>query len=500
MELLDHLLLGFSVVLHPQTLLYCLIGVTLGTLVGVLPGIGPVATISVLLPITFYLPAIPALIMLAGIYYGYQYGGSTTSILVKVPGESASVVTCLDGYAMTRQGRAGAALAIAALSSFFAGCAATLLIALFAPPLAAVALEFGSPEYFSLMVLGLVLGVVLAKGSVLKATAMVLLGLLFGLVGVDVTSGVERFTFGSPSLVDGISFVVVALGLFGFAEVMVNLERGNHRRPADTSVKGLWPTRPDFKASWRAVLRGTGLGAALGILPGTGATISSFASYALEKRLSHHPERFGQGSVEGVAGPESANNAAAQTSFIPLLTLGIPGSATTAVMLGAMTIQGITPGPSVMTRNPDLFWGMIASMWVGNLMLVILNLPLITIWARLLAIPYRHLYPAILFLACIGIYSVNNNVFDVLLAAGFGVLGYVFLKLGCEPAPFVLAFILGPLMEEHLRRAMLLSRGDPSVFVTSPLSLLFLSLAAAVLLLVVVPSIRRARGEIVEGE
>ncbi len=500
MDLLHNLIFGFGVVLTPETLLYCFIGVTLGTLIGVLPGLGPVATVSVLLPITYYLSPIPALIMLVGIYYGAQYGGSTTAILVNIPGESSSVVTCLDGHEMARQGRAGPALGMAALGSFFAGTVSTLVIALFAPPLADVALEFGSVEYFSLMLLGLVSAVILAHGSVLKALAMVFVGLQLGMVGVDVNSGMARFTFGQTSLVDGISFVVVALGMFGFAEIIANVTHGATRQTYTSSLRGLMPSLDDWKRSWKPVLRGTGLGSLFGVLPGTGATISSFASYTMEKRLSSEPERFGRGAIEGVAGPESANNAAAQTSIIPLLTLGIPASATMAVMLGAMTIAGISPGPQVMVNNPDLFWGLIVSMWVGNLFLVILNLPLIGIWVRLLQVPYRQLYPAILLLACVGIYSVNNNPLDIVITAGFAVFGYLLRGLGCEPAPLLLAYILGPLMEEHLRRAMLLSRGDPSVFITHPISAAFLAAAALMLVLIVAPKFRRVREEATEAE
>jgi len=492
-EVLHHLSQGFGVALTPINLLYCLIGAFLGTLVGVLPGIGALATIAMLLPITFSLPPVAALIMLAGIYYGAQYGGSITSILVNLPGESSSVVTCLDGYAMARQGRAGPALSIAALGSFFAGCVATTLIVLFAPPLAEVALKFGQADYFSLMFLGLIAAVVLARGSVLKAVAMIFLGLLIGLAGTDVYTATPRFNFGLPELADGIGFVVVAMGLFGFAEIIVNLERGDKREVFTANVTGLMPTRADLKAAWRAVVRGTGLGSLLGILPGGGAILSSFASYTLEKRLAANPGRFGKGAIEGVAGPESANNAAAQTSFIPLLTLGIPANAVMAVMVGAMTIQGITPGPQVMTERPELFWGLIASMWVGNLMLVVLNLPLIGIWVRLLRVPYRLLYPAVLLFCCIGVYSLSSSTVDVLMTAGFGVLGYIFIKLECEPAPLLLGFILGPMMEENLRRAMLLSHGDPMVFFTRPISLSLLIAAMLLLLITIVPAVRRKR-------
>jgi len=498
-HLADNLVLGFRVALGPLNLLYCLVGAVLGTLIGVLPGIGPVATIAMLLPATFKLPPVAALIMLAGIYYGAQYGGSTTAILVNVPGESSSVVTCLDGYAMARQGRAGPALGIAALGSFFAGCVATLILALFAPPLAELALRFGPTETFSLMVLGLVAAAVLAQGSLLKAAAMIFLGLLLGLVGTDVNSGALRFAFGIPELSDGIGFVALAMGMFGFAEIVANLEVREKREVFTDAVQALLPTRADLKASWKAVLRGTGVGSLLGVLPGGGAILGSFASYSLEKRLAADPSRFGKGAIEGVAGPESANNAGAQTSFIPLLTLGIPPNAVMAMMMGAMTIHGITPGPLVIRQQPELFWGVVASMWVGNLLLVVLNLPLIGIWVRLLKVPYRLLYPAILLFCCIGVYSVSNSTFDVVLTAAFGVLGYLFIKLQCEPAPLLLGFILGPLMEENLRRALRLSRGDPSVFFTQPLSLAMLLGAAILLVLIIVPAVRSTRSEAFRG-
>ena len=495
MELLADLQLGFTVALTLQNLLYCFVGVLLGTLIGVLPGIGPVATIAMLLPATFTLPPVSALIMLAGIYYGAQYGGSTTAILVNIPGESSSVVTCLDGYAMARQGRAGPALAIAALGSFFAGTVSTLTLAMFAPPLAEIAFQFGPAEYFSLMVLGLIAAIVLARGSLIKAIAMIILGLLLGIVGADTNTGQFRFTFGLPQLADGIGFVVVAMGLFGFSEIIANLERRAKRQVIMAEIKGLMPTREDFAASWKAVLRGTGIGAILGILPGGGAVLGSFAAYTLEKKIAKDPSRFGNGAIEGVAAPESANNAGAQTSFIPLLTLGIPSNAVMALMVGAMTIHGITPGPQVMSERPELFWGMIASMWIGNLMLVILNLPLIGIWVKLLSVPYRLLYPAILLFCCIGVYSLNNSAIDVGLALFFGLLGYLFIKLDCEPAPLLLGFVLGPMMEDNLRRAMLLSRGNPTVFLTRPLSLALLLVALALLMVVVLPAVRKKREE-----
>jgi TctA family transporter len=471
-------------------------GVLLGTLIGVLPGIGSVAAIAMLLPVTFTLPPVSALIMLAGIYYGAQYGGSTTSILVNIPGEAASVITCLDGYQMARQGRAGPALGISAIGSFIAGCFATVVIALFAPPLAEVALKFGPAEYTSLMILGLVGAVVLAHGSVLKAITMVILGLLLGLVGTDVNSGVARYNFGIAELSDGISFVGIAMGVFGFAEIISNLEQKGKREVFLKRVKNLLPSWQDMKDCSGAITRGTLLGSALGILPGGGGLLASFAAYALEKKLSWNSANFGKGAIQGVAAPESANNAGAQTSFIPLLTLGIPSNPVMALMIGAMMIQGIAPGPQVMTERPQLFWGMIASMWVGNLMLVVLNLPMIGIWIKLLTVPYRVLYPSIVLFMCVGIYSLSNSPFDVMVVALFGVLGYVFRKLECEPAPLILGFILGPLMEENLRRAMLLSRGDPTVFVTKPISAGFIIAAVILLVIVALPALRKKREQV----
>ncbi len=496
MEIISNLILGLGVAMTPINMLYCFFGVLLGTLIGVLPGIGPVATIAMLLPATFALSPVTALIMLAGIYYGAQYGGSTSAILVNIPGETSSVVTCLDGYQMARQGRAGAALCVAALGSFFAGCVATVVIAGFAPPLAEVALKFGPAEYFSLMVMGLVAAVVLAHGSLIKAIAMIVLGLLLGLVGTDVNSGVSRFAFDIPELSDGIGFVIVAMGVFGFTEVIVNLELKETREVFFKKVSGLWLTKADFKAATPAVLRGTVIGSILGILPGGGALLASFAAYSVEKKISKNRANFGKGAIEGVAAPESANNAGAQTSFIPLLTLGIPSNPVMALMVGAMTIHGIQPGPQIVTNQPELFWGMIASMWVGNLMLVVLNLPMIGMWVKLLTVPYRMLFPAILLFCAIGIYSLSNSSFDIHLAVLFGLLGYVFVKLACEPAPLLLGFILGPMMEENLRRAMLLSRGDATVFFTHPISLGMLIAAAVMLLIVIAPTVRKKREDV----
>ena len=495
MDLLASIALGFQAALTPWNLLYCAIGVFVGTLIGVLPGLGPVATIAMLLPATFALPPVSALIMLAGIYYGAQYGGSTTAILVNLPGETSSVVTALDGYVMAKQGRAGVALTTAAVGSFVAGTLATVVIALAAPPLANLALRFGPAEYFSLMVLGLVASIVLASGSLLKAIGMILVGLLLGLVGTDVTSGTQRYTFGVPELFDGIGFVAVAMGLFGLGEIVVNLEREGGGALLINRIVSLWPTREDWKRMVAPIARGTVLGSFLGILPGGGAMLASFAAYSLEKKVSRHAREFGHGAIEGVAGPESANNAGAQTSFIPMLTLGIPSNPVMALMVGAMIIQGIQPGPSVMTEQPALFWGVVASMWIGNFFLVVLNLPMIGLWVRLVTVPYRLLYPAILVFCGIGVFSLNNAEFDVYVMAVFGLLGYVFAKLECEPAPMLLGFILGPMMEEYLRRAMLLSRGDPLVLFQRPISAAILAVAAVALLVVVSPAIQSKRNE-----
>lgn len=495
MELFDNLALGFSTAFTLTNLFYCLIGTILGTAVGVLPGLGPLATIAMLLPATFALPPVTSLIMLAGIYYGAQYGGSTTAILVNLPGESSSIVTALDGYAMARNGEAGKALATAALGSFFAGCAATLLLALFAPPLAVVALTFGPAEYFSLMVLGLVASVVLANGSVLKAVGMIVLGLLLGLIGLDVNSGIPRFTFGMPQLYDGVNFVVVAMGVFGLGEIIHNLEQGEARSIISRKIGGLMPTRADLKRIAAPVLRGTVLGSALGILPGGGAMLASFAAYALEKKVSPNRAQFGKGAIEGVAAPESANNAGAQTSFIPMLTLGIPSNPVMALMVGAMVIQGIQPGPAVLTEQPTLFWGIVVSMWIGNVFLVLLNLPLIGLWARMIMVPYHYLFPTILVFCAIGVFSLNNSAFDILLMVGFGFFGYLCAKLGMEPAPMLLGFIIGPMMEEYLRRALLLSRSDPLVFLQRPISAAMLAVAALLLVLVLLPSLQKKRAE-----
>src|SRR5215467_14085907 len=496
MELFSNLIFGFGVAFSLQNLLYCLIGVSVGTLIGVLPGIGPLGTIAMLMPITYNVAPVAALIMLAGIYYGAQYGGSTTAILVNLPGETSAVVTCIDGYQMARQGRAGPALAIAAIGSFFAGTVGTLLIAIAGPPLAEVALKFGSPEYFSLMLMGLVAAAVLAEGDIIKSLAMVAFGLLLGIVGTDVNTGVQRYSFGVPELTDGIGFIVVAVGVFAVGEIVSNLGTSEHREVFTAKVTNLMPTLDDLKQSFMPILRGTGLGCFFGVLPGTGPAIASFASYMVEKKVAHDPSRFGKGAIEGVAGPESANNADAQCKFIPMLTLGLPASGVMALMLGALTIQGIQPGPEVMTQRPELFWGLVASMWIGNLMLVILNLPLIGVWVKLLTVPYRLLFPAIMAFSAIGIYSVNNSTFEIYLTALFGVLGFVWTKLGFPAPPLLLGFVLGPMMEEYLRRAMLMAKGDPTVFVTRPISLTFIIVTAIIVVVMVVPAMKKRRGEI----
>lgn len=493
MEMLDNLWLGLSVAITPINLWWCLVGVFLGTAIGVLPGLGPSATIAMLLPATFGLEPVSALIMMAGIFYGAQYGGSTTAILINLPGEATSVVTALDGYQMARKGAAGRALAAAAISSFFAGTVCTVLIALFAPPLTDLAFKFGPAEYFSLMVLGLAASVVLASGSIIHALAMIVLGLLLGLVGTDVNSGAQRYAFGFPELADGFNFVIVAMGMFGIGEIIANLEDESRRDLGVKSVKGLMPTREDWRRMIAPTLRGTSLGAMLGILPGGGAALASFGAYALEKRVSKHADELGKGAIEGIAAPEAANNAGAQMSFIPMLTLGFPANPVMALMIGAMIMQGIQPGPGVMAEQPRLFWGLIASMWVGNVMLLVLNLPLIGLWVRMIMVPYHFLFPMIIVFCAIGVFSLSNNAFDLQIMVGFGLLGYILKKLDCEPAPLLLGFILGPLMEEFLRRSLLLSQGDPTVFVTRPLSAVLLALAVAVLAMVLLPSFSRTR-------
>jgi len=498
MDLFGNLIFGFEVALSWQNLAYCLIGVTVGTLIGVLPGIGPLGTIAILLPITYGVPPVGALIMLAGIYYGAQYGGSTTAILVNLPGETSAVITCIDGYQMARQGRAGPALAIAAIGSFVAGTVGTLLIALFGPPLAEVALKFGSPEYFSLMLMGLVAAAVLAQGDIVKSLAMVAVGLLLGSVGSDVNTGIQRFSFGLPELSDGIGFIVLAVGVFAIGEIISNLGGSEERSVFTAKVSNLFPSKDDLKRSIGPILRGTTLGSFFGVLPGTGPAIASFGAYMLEKRLAKDPDRFGKGAIEGVAAPEAANNADAQCKFIPMLTLGLPASGVMALMLGALTIQGIQPGPEVMSSRPELFWGLIASMWIGNLLLVVLNLPMIGLWVKLLKVPYRLLFPAIMAFSAIGIYSVNGSSFEIYLTALFGIFGFVCMRLGFPLAPMLLGYVLGPMMEENLRRSMLQSGGDPTVFVTRPLSLAFIIVTVLILLVMVVPTIRKRREAIAD--
>jgi putative tricarboxylic transport membrane protein len=499
MEFLTNLEIGFVAAFSPMNLLYCFIGCLLGTLIGVLPGLGPAATIAMLLPITYTLDPTASLIMLAGIYYGAQYGGSTTAILVNLPGEASSIVTALDGHELAKQGKAGLALSTAALGSFTAGCIATLVIALFAPLLADAALEFGAAEYFSLMVLGLIASVVLARGSLVKALGMIIVGLLIGIVGTDGHSGVDRFTFGQLELVDGISLVAVAMGMFGLGEIIENLSQKEPARAVfSASLRGMLPSRAELRAIAAPVLRGTALGTVLGVLPGGGALISSFAAYAVEKKLAREPQRFGHGAIEGVAAPESANNAGAQTSFIPMLTLGIPSNVIIALMAGALIMQGIQPGPGIIRDQPELFWGLVVSMWVGNMMLVILNLPLIGIWVRLLTIPYHYLFPAIMVFCGIGVYTLSSSTVDLYVLVFFGLLGYGFRKLECEPAPMLLGMVLGPMMEEYLRRALLLSRGDATVFVTRPLSGALLAIAVVAIIAVTLPHVRRRRDEALE--
>ena len=496
MEIFQNLIFGFSVALSLQNLLYCFLGCLLGTLIGVLPGIGPLATIAMLTPITFSISPVAALIMLAGIYYGAQYGGSTTAILVNLPGETSAVVTCLDGYQMARQGRAGPALAIAAIGSFFAGTVCTLIIALFGPAIAELALEFGPAEYFSLMLMGLVAAAMLAQGDMVKSLAMVAMGLLLGTVGTDVNSGWRRFSFNIAELGDGIGFVVLAVGVFALGEIVANIGDSKKGAVFVAKVGSLFPSKDDIQRSSGPIVRGTLLGAFFGVLPGTGPAIASFSSYMLEKKLSKDPSRFGHGAIEGVAGPESANNADAQCKFIPMLTLGIPASGTMALMLGALMVHGIAPGPTVMTQRPDLFWGLIVSMWIGNLMLLVLNLPLIGLWTSLLKVPYRMLFPAIIVFSCIGIYSLNNSPFELYLTALFGLIGFLWMKFACPPAPMLLGFVLGPMMEENLRRAMLMSRGDPMVFLTQPISLGFVIATVLIVVVMMAPALRQRRDDI----
>ncbi len=496
MEILDSLLLGFSVALKPVNLLACFIGVFVGTLIGVLPGIGPVTAMSLLLPVTLAMAPETGIIMMAGIYYGSVYGGSTTSILVNIPGEAASVVTCLDGHEMAKQGRAGPALGIAAIGSFLAGTFAIVALMLVAPTLARWAIAFGPAEYFSLMVLGLTLLAFLTQGSIAKALLMACLGLILGLVGIDLINGNQRLTFGRLELLDGIGIVPVVMGLFGVAEILSNLEHSLRREVVKARIGSLWPNRADWLASGWPIVRGTVLGFFVGTLPGGGAVIASFASYALEKKLSRTPERFGKGAIEGVAGPEAANNAAAGGAFIPLLTLGIPPNVIMALLLGAFIIHGIQPGPLLMVQNPDVFWGVVASMYIGNVMLLILNMPLIGMWVQVLKVPYRLLFPLILMFCIVGVFASNAAVFDVFVMVFFGVLGYLMRKFGYEPAPLVLAFVLGPMLENNLRKALILSHGDFTTFVERPISAACLALAALALIVPMIPALRSRREQI----
>jgi putative tricarboxylic transport membrane protein len=486
MDFLANLSTGFGIALSPMNLAYAFLGAVLGTAIGVLPGLGSAATIAVLLPVTYKIQPLSAVIMLAGIYYGAQYGGSTTSILLNIPGEAGSIVTCIDGYKMARKGRAGPALGISAIGSFFAGNVAVFGTSVVAPILAAFALKFGPTEYASLVLLGLMLAIYLSEESVLKGLLMGSLGLLLGAVGLDPVLGAERFTFGVVRLTDGFNFVVVAMGLYGISEVFLNLE-AEIREIFKASLKGLLPTREDWKRGWAPLLRGSILGFFIGVLPGGGTIVSSFGSYAVEKRISKHPERFGKGAIEGVAGPEAANNAASTSAFIPLLTLGIPGNASTAMIMVALMIHGIKPGPLLMWHHADLFWGVIASMYIGNMMLLTLNLPLIGLWVRLLKVPYRYLGGLIVVICVIGAYSINYAVFDVGVMVGFGVVGYLMRKGKYPPAPLILAMILGPLLEANFERAMLTSGGDPLVFIQRPISVVLLSVGVFLLL---TPAIR----------
>lgn len=498
MDLAGSITYGFSVALTPGNLLYCFIGVFIGTLIGVLPGIGPVGAMSLLLPATFYISPVGAIIMLAGIYYGAMYGGSTTSILVNIPGEAASVVTCLDGYQMARQGRAGPALGIAAFGSFIAGTFSIMGLMLVAPPLAEAALKFGSPEYFSLMVLGMIILIYIASGSIPKALMMAVVGIILGCVGIDATSGAQRFTFGILELNDGIGIVPLVMGLFGISEVLLNVEQSLKKEIFQSRLKGLLPSRQDWKDSAKPIARGSILGFFLGILPGGGALISSFVSYGIEKRFSKHPEKFGQGAIEGVAGPESANNAATGGAFIPLLTLGIPANVVMAVLLGALTIYGMQPGPLLMKNHPDLFWGVVTSMYIGNGMLLILNLPLIGLWVQVLKVPYRILFPLILLFCLIGAYSLNYSTTDVLIMIGSGVLGYLMKKFKYEGAPLILAYVLGPMLEMALRQSLTISEGSFSIFITRPISAGAIIVAILMILSPLLPWARKRRSAMAE--
>jgi len=492
-DTLNLLAQGFSVALLPGNLMLCLVGAAVGTLVGVLPGLGPVATMALLLPLTYSMGPTGALIMFAGIYYGAMYGGSTTSILLNIPGEAASVITCLDGHEMARQGRAGPALGMAAFGSFIAGTASVLALTLIAAPLAQFALRFSYPEYVALMLLGLLLVVFLASGSLLKAFVMVGLGLLLSTVGQDVVSGAFRFTFGVPTLMDGLDIGPMIMGLFGVSEVLANIASPRERVLVQTRVRDLLPSREDWRRSRAPIGRGTVIGFLLGALPGGGAIVSSFASYAIEKRLSGTPEIFGKGAIEGVAGPESANNAASVGSFVPLLTFGIPSNIVMAVVMGALMVHGVTPGPLLIKERPDLFWGVIASMYLGNIALLVLNLPMIALWVQVLKIPYRVLFPVILIFCAVGSYSMNNSLFDVYMMTVFGVIGYLMKRYGFEPAVLVLAFVIGPIMEQSLRQSLLLGDGSFTIFVTRPIPMVLLAAGVLLILSSAIPAIGRRR-------
>ena len=497
MDLADNLITGFSVALQPHNIFFCFIGVLIGTLIGVLPGIGPVGAMSILLPITFGISPVTAIIMLSGIYYGAQYGGSTTSILVGIPGEAASVVTMLDGHQMALKGRAGPALGIAAFGSFIAGTIGIIGLMLLAPPLASIALRFGPPEYFALMIMGLVILTYLAQKSMAKSLMMAGVGVLAGVVGLDTMTGLPRFTFGIPDLLDGIGIAPLAMGLFGVSEILLNVEKTIKQGVVVSQVKNLLPSRQDWKESFAPIMRGSFLGFLLGILPGGGAVLSSFISYSTEKRVSKTPEKFGHGAIAGVAGPEAANNAAAQAAFIPLLTLGIPANAVMGILLGALMIHGITPGPLMIQKNPELFWGTVTSMYLGNAMLLVLNLPLIGLWVRLLRVRYAVLFPLILFIALIGAYVINGSEMDLYLMLFFGVVGYLMRKFDYEPAPLILAYVLSPILEDSLRQSLIISGGSMGIFVSRPIAAGFLFIALMLLISAVLPAIRKKRNALV---
>lgn len=490
--MLENIVLGFSVAVSATNLSFCFIGVLLGMFIGVLPGIGPLAATSLLLPVTFYLEPSTALIMLAGVYYGAEYGGSTASILLNLPGTPANAVACLDGYPMSKQGRAGVALMMTTIGSFVGGSIGIVVLMALTPAVVAFAKAIGPTDYFAVMLFGLLAAATIGQGSPARGIAMVVIGVLLGSIGADMNSGTIRYGLGIPELFDGLHLVVLAMGLFGVSEVIASITTADRQAfQSSVSLRSMIPTRDDMRRSVFPILRGTAVGSFFGPLPGTGPSIAAFMSYALEKRVARDPSRFGQGAIEGVSAPESANNAAAQTAFVPTLAMGIPGSPTMAIMLGAMMIHGIQAGPLMMTEHPDVFWGVVASFWIGNLMLLVLNIPLIGIWVRILQIPYRLLYPSILCLICIGVYSTNSSAFDVWMVLFFGLVGYLFKILDLEPAPLLLGFILGPLMEEHLRRALLLSRGDFLVFFEQPISGTLIVVTVGLVLWAVTIQIRR---------